>query len=511
MASDVPYPIRSQPGIQRDGTQFAADAYTDGLWCRFQRGKPRKVFGYQSSTNTLPEQVYGLTSYSQGGIQYTHEGSSSFLTQVRLNSFGNFLGLSDRTPAIDFNPSADNLWQFESLSDPSGFVARIIAHPGQNLSDISNDVETDIFVGDVNAGTALITTAMDPQSGGIVVLYPYLLSFGNAGRVDISDAEDLAVPPPETVFVTGSKIIRGMSLRGGGSGPSGLLWSLDSLVRATFNSADPTEPTFAFDTITDEISVLSSRGIIQNDGIYYWAGVDRFQMFNGVVREIPNQMNANFFFDNVNYTQRQKIFAYKVPRFGEIWWCFPRGNATECNHAVVYNWRENFWFDTPLPNSGRSDGIYAKVYNKPFMTGIDRDPTTDLFTLWQHETGVDQINGSSVQPIRSYFETGDVSLINTESPTDQSIRVARVEPDFIQTGDLKLTITGQANARATAYDTVTKTFPDTATTAAEQTVTFKDAVRRILRFRFESNTSGGNYQMGNPLAHIKPNDGRVTQ
>lgn len=503
--STSPIPIRSAPGLQRDGTRFNAKAYVDALWCRWQRGLPRKMGGYISLTDTLPESVYGISSFSQGGTIYQHLGSTSFVQQVQSNYSGNFLGLNDRTPGGGFSPSTENLWQFDIIADPSGGNARLIAHPGLNRVDIDNETETAVYVGDVNATTALTATSLDPVSGGLVVLYPYVLTFSNAGRVDVSDKENLAVPPVDSAFVTGSKIIRGLSLRGGGGGAAGLLWSLDSLIRATFNSDDPAQGIFAYDTIADDISVLSSRGIISDLGVYYWAGVDRFYMFNGVVREIPNTMNSNFFFDNLNFTYRQKVFAYKVPRFGEIWWCFPKGNATECNHAVVYNYRENFWFDTPLPADGRSDGIFAKVYNKPFMAGITSS------VLWQHETGTDAINGSDIQPIRSYFETADISMLNAEQdPKSLSLRVERVEPDFVQSGNLSITVVGEANARADTIDSTTKTFPDTATTADEQTVTFKDGVRRLMRFRIESNTQGGNYEMGNIVGHVEPNDARIT-
>ena len=506
-----PFPIRSAPGIQRDGTRLAAKTYSDGLWCRWQRGLPRKMGGYIALTDDLFERVYGLSSFSQAGGVYQHLGGTSRITQVVSNSGGNFVSTADRTP-VGFIPNPNNVWQMDFLATPLTFLdARVVAHAGQNLSEIDSEIETDVYVGDVTANTALITTAMDPVSGGIVVLYPYLLAFSNAGRVDVSVLEDLTMPPLDTGSVTGSKIVKGLSLRGGGGGPAGLLWSLDSLIRATFNAGGaPTDPPFSYDTISDDISVLSSRGIIADMGIYYWVGVDRFFMFNGVVREIPNNFNVNFFFDNLNFSQRQKVFAYKVPRFGEIWWCFPRGSATECNHAVIYNWRENFWFDTPLPETGRTDGIFAKVYNKPFMAGVQ--PTSvDAFILWQHETGTDAINGSSVQPIRSYFETGDITLINAEQAADKSLRVERVEPDFVQAGDMTMTVKGEANVKAPTINSVTKTFPAGTQSADQQTVTLKDGVRRIMRFNFESNTSGGNYESGECIGHLEPNDGRITQ
>lgn len=503
-----PFLIRSTPGIKRDGTIFEGENYTDGKWCRFQRGLPRKMFGYRSVTNDLPEIVRGMNSFSRNGIQYLHFGSTTFLMQTQLNNQGQLLSLNARTPAA-YSPSTDSLWQFDIIADSAGAFPQIVAHAGLNLNSIDNSTETAIYIGNAASNAILIPSGLDPQSGGIVSLYPYVLTFGNDGRVDISDEEDLTVPPPDSVFAAGTKIIRGMSLRGGGGGPAGLLWSLDSLVRATFNSPNPADGIFAFDIITDEISVMSSRSIINYDGTYYWPAVDRFLMFNGVVREVPNQLNLNYFFDNLNFSQRQKIFGYKVPRFGEIWWCYPRGSATECTHAVIFNVREQTWYDTILPETGRSDGIFAKVFSKPFMTSVQ--PTDAKFTLWQHETGLDAINGSSIQPIESYFITADVTLLNAEDSTSKSLRVERIEPDFVQTGPLTATVLGQANPRATNVDSTSITFADAAATPGDQILDFKDAVRRLMRFKFLSNTSGGDYQLGQTFAHVSQNDGRITQ
>jgi glycosyltransferase involved in cell wall biosynthesis len=82
---------------------------------------------------------------------------------------------------------------------------------------------------------------------------------------------------------------------------------------------------------------MSSQCVIEYDGIFYWCAVDRFLMYNGVVQEIPNTANQNYFFDNLNYAQRQKVWCTKVPRWGEIWWFYPRGDATECTDAIIYN------------------------------------------------------------------------------------------------------------------------------------------------------------------------------
>lgn len=500
---EQPVLIRSQPGIKRDGTQFEGDNYIDGLWCRFQRGLPRKIGGYVGITSTVPEIARGLTSFSENGTQYLHMGGATTLTQITANSEGVFTSQADRTPASLVN-SSDNAWQFETAIDAVGGVGQLVAHAAPNLSDISSDTARNVWYGDMTATSALVDTGAPAVSGGIVVLAPYLLAFGSNGYVAISDANDLTTYPNEA-NITGQKIVRGMPLRGGGSGPSGIFWSLDSVLRATFAGGSAI---FAFDTISSESSILSPQSVIEYDGIYFWAGVDRFLMFNGVVREVPNTMNLNYFYDNLNYAASQKVFAFKVPRFGEIWWCFPTGNSTECDHAVIYNLRENTWYDTALPSAYRTAGVYAKVYSKPFM--VDALETAAGYTLYQHETGVDAISGSSVLPIRSHFTTSEISLLVGDQAQSKSIHVARIEPDFVQVGDMTVQVSGRANARAPVQDGEIFTFPDEATTAEEQIVNVKE-VRRLMTFKFETNTLNGDYQMGQVLAHIAPADGRVTQ
>lgn len=503
-----PVRIRSDPGVKRDGTRLEGDNYIDAQWTRFNRGLPRKIAGYQSIVSSLTEKAYGMNSYSQNNVQYVAVGSASMLQQVQVSSAGTFSGINDRTPAA-LTSDANNLWQFDVFNNSASATATVlVAHAAPNLADISSSTETPIWYGAITGGTALVTTTMDSQSGGVVVLAPYCVTYGNGGRVDVSDVNTFTGGTAGTAFVTGQKIVKGLPLRGGGSGPSGLLWSLDSLVRMTFNASLSGPIPFSFDTISAESSILSSQGVVEYDGVYYWAGVDRFLMFNGVVREVPNTMNQNWFYDNLNYTWRQKVFAFKIPRWGEIWWCYPRGSATECTHAVILNVREGTWYDTELPGNGRSAGLYAKVYSKPFM--MDVDLTATGYTLWQHETGTDSVLGSTVNPIPAHFTTSEISMLGTQQPADKTLRCARIEPDFIQTGDMTVTVTGRANARAPFQPGETFTFTDTPTTASTQVVNTKE-VRRLMNFTFASNTPGGDFQMGEPFVFIESDGGRYTQ
>lgn len=401
-----------------------------------------------------------------------------------------------------------NIWMFQYMYSSSSTDNSIIAHVAPNGQCVCNDTGGQIFIGDVLTTTPLTEILLPPSAnatGGIVSLHPYLFYYGTAGIVGWSvagDPTDLSGSGSGIARVWGQKIIKGMPLRAGsGSAPAGLFWAYDAVIRATFTGG---ATVFQFDVIATDTSIMSADSVVDYDGVFFWAGVDRFLMFNGVVRDVPNQLNINWFFDNLNDSQRAKVFAWKMPRFGEIWWAYPRDDATECTHAVVYNVRENTWYDTALPASGRASGGFNNAFASPLLT--DAIPTTSGYRVWIHEQGVDEIDGPNVRPVQSYFETADLSSL--VQGKNEALRITTIEPDFIQNGEMTVQITGRANARAPEVYSRTFTFPESANEPFEQIVMLKEQ-RRELRARFESNCIGGNYQMGQIIGHIDSGDGTV--
>lgn len=503
--------LKSGAGIKRDGTVFEGDFYVDGSWVRFQRGLPRKIWGYRAISVHTSEVSRGLSTFVQQQLVYTHSGSANYIERFTINSSGLPSIVSDRTPTtLTVDPL--NTWMFDVMYDSTGLANLLIASVSPNLEAIDSSATGQIFTGDVLGTTPLVGVTLPLNanvSGGIVVLHPYLFYYGTAGIVGWSvpgNPNDLTGSGSGQARVAGQKIVKGLPLRAGaGSAPAGLFWAYNALIRSTFTGG---ATVFQFDTISAETTVLSPNSIIEYDGIYYWCGVDRFLMFNGVVREVPNTMNLNYFFDNLNREQEQKVFATKVPRFGEIWWCFPFGTSTECNHAIIYNVRENTWYDTPLPNQGRSAASFTPSFAAPLMTGVTDDGILG-YQVWLHEQGLDEIDGTSVTPINSYFETSDLSLavLNNQN---RKVKISYIEPDFVQVGDMTVEVIGRANARAPTVTSNVVTFVDNpGSNPAAQIVPFKEQ-RREMRVRFTSNTVGGDYQMGQVLMHIEPGDGTIT-
>jgi hypothetical protein len=252
------------------------------------------------------------------------------------------------------------------------------------------------------ANGSSITLTFDNQisvSGGVVSLHPYVFVYGNNGLIkncSAGNVNDWVSVDANEVSVATGKIVQGLPVRGGSNAPSGLFWSLDSLIRVSFIGGTGTPPQYwRYDLISSQSSILSSQSVIEYDGVYYWCGVDRFLLYNGVVKEIPNTFNQNYFFDNLNYEQREKIWVTKVPRFGEIWWFYPSGTATECNNAVIYNTRENVWYDAGFAlGAQRSAGYFSQVFHYPIASDWNVNATGGILTATITNGGSAYTNGA---------------------------------------------------------------------------------------------------------------------
>jgi len=237
----------------------------------------------------------------------------------------------------------------------------IIAHAAPNVMDINNQTQTLIYWGDTEAITPLVPISVSNPvaSGGIVVLYPYFFKYGNDGVLtwtlnpggNWSDA--IAAP------IAATKIIKGLKTRGGSNAPSGLFWTLNALIRATFVGGDAV---FNFDTIQEDISVLSQNCIVTHKNFFYWIGNNQFYFYNGVIDILINETNRYYFFDNLNYEYKNKVWGEYKEEDQEIWWHWPKYPNTECSDVIVYNILGKFWFDSV---HGRSAGTTIGLYKYP--------------------------------------------------------------------------------------------------------------------------------------------------
>jgi hypothetical protein len=270
-------------------------------------------------------------------------------------------------------------------------------------------------------------------SGGVVSLHPYVFVYGNAGLIkncSAGDPTDWVSADANEVNVATGKIVQGLPVRGGSNAPSGLFWSVDSLIRVSYIGGTGTPPQYwRYDIISSQTSIMSSQCAIEYDGIYYWIGTDRFLLYNGTVKEIPNDMNQNYFFDNLNYVQRQKVWATKVPRYGEIWWFYPRGDATECTDAIVFNVREQIWYDAGQAlGARRSAGYFSQVFAYPIEASWVTLPDEVVFTDTFNE-----VTGSNFLYLDTYNTQVAINQVVSGSNIPASTTVVAITSSNIKT------------------------------------------------------------------------------
>lgn len=516
------FPLKGSPGIKRDTTDTEGQYWSLGQWVRFYRGLPRSILGYRDMTDTFPGPSRGLFVNPPGnGYISVFSGSSNNLVVGEFTLAGIGATPTDITPA-SFVGSPNNVWQFDSLFDDSGSgQVDLCAHAAPNLADIASTVQRPVYYGNINSNTMLIASVNDAMpaitfqvDGGILSMSPFLIAYGSNGLFAWSAENDPSTfPVANAANICSTKIVKGLSVRGGSNNPSGIFWSLDSVIQASFVGGSTI---WDFNVLTDQSSILSSSGIVEMDGIYYWPGIDRFLTYNGVLRELPNELNLDYFYSNLNYSQRQKVFGFKIPRWGEIWWCFPTGQNVECNHAVVYNVREGYWYDTTLPSDGRSAAYFAQTFPYPIMgSALGLMPvgqnTGTVYPLWQHEIGTNAIRGTEVDAIESFILSPALSLVGgglslwgspAASPDDTWTLLAYLEPDFKFNQNLTFTVLGREYPQD--QDTV-----QNVTSIQRQTLNNKFDIQvqaRYLRWKIEANEMNGYFIMGQPLITYRPGD-----
>lgn len=557
-------PIQLKPGIQRDGTELDTREaqFIDGEWVRFQQGRPRKMGGYIRISDRIRGPVRASTVVAYNGaarvLSFSPIGIQSlFIDEVGLGAY-----LNDRTPS-GFSSNDKYMWSVAQMYDDAAGADQsiVLAVATETLDSVDSINVGQVYYGNAQDETDAFVSASGITCRGLFVTEPYAVYYGPNGSVTWSNTnEPLNITTGEAGSdrVTRSGFVAGLPMPTG-TGPGGLLWSLDSVIRMDYVGG---QAIFKFTKLTTSSSIMSQNAVVEMDGVYYWIGNDKFYVSDGSqVKELINTSNRNWFFSNLNRNQRTKIWAERNTSFSEIIWHFPSGTSEECDKVIIYNTKENCWYDSSLSRTAGSNYwqnplLYSTVSTSKLevtLSGISgtfsvgdivRSTLTDTryeielindsiyyltkitqgeditvadvlvnisasgqgavstvafnCSIYQHEFGVDWVEGDFFYAIPSSFTTANVSLL----PVNRWTRLIRVEPDFVQTGEMSLEV-------------LTKEFPNSDAVSFGPYLfnpeTEKIDLRvqgRVVYLKFKSNTSYGFYQMGRPFIHVEPGDPR---
>jgi hypothetical protein len=258
--------------------------------------------------------------------------------------------------------------------------------------------------------------------------------------------------------------------------------------------------------VGENISIASQNAVAYANGVAYWMGRDKFYKYDGRAQPLRCDLRK-FIFNDFNPQQYEQVFAGTNESYHEIWWFYCSSDVEAVDRYVVYNYMEDVWY-------------YGTIARTAWLDSGLRDyPLAATYTsnLVNHELGVDDVEGDTIQPIEAYITSAEFDLDDGH----KFAFVHRVIPDITFDGS---TATSPAvtmtllplKGSGSGYNLPTSeggsnnaTITRTATVPVEQ---FTDQVfirvrGRQMAVKIESGAEGVTWQLGSPRIDMRP-DGR---
>jgi hypothetical protein len=150
-----------------------------------------------------------------------------------------------------------------------------------------------------------------------------------------------------------------------------------------------------------------------------WMGSRGFFIYDGYVKPLPSEVE-DYVFSDMNRSQRSMIVAVPNTEYGEVWWFYPSGGASEIDRYVVWNYHENHW---SIGSLSRTCGVDKNVFNYPMMWAADG-------YVYDHEVAFNRPGGGDV-----YAESGPMQIGNGE----RFMHINEIVPDENTLGDVTAT------------------------------------------------------------------------
>lgn len=117
-----------------------------------------------------------------------------------------------------------------------------------------------------------------------------------------------------------------------------------SVMRLTGNATVP----LAVSPVTSTHGCQTTGAVLEFEGKHFVIGSQDIYLFGGhpgSIQSISDKRVRNFFFQNLNPLNANRMFTLLYSQKDEIWICYPTLESTtgDCNRALIYNYRNNTW------------------------------------------------------------------------------------------------------------------------------------------------------------------------
>jgi hypothetical protein len=240
-----------------------------------------------------------------------------------------------------------------------------------------------------------------------------------------------------------------------------------------------------------EIGIISPMARCTVNDVAYWMDDNNFYMWNGGnIQIIPanSQQQSTmiaYVFQNLNYSQKSKCFAWYNQEFNEVWFHYPSASSLECDRVAVVSLHDYSWWPMTLDRVGAE---YPDVLlNAPRLSNYNQ--TTAISSLFRHEVGADD----DTSPMAWTISTNLRNL----GKKDTAVEVGII-PDSVQEGTVSLNFSGYLFPQST-NTTYNTTYSITPTT--ERVTTLLNG--RFWKYTFSGSELGQTWNMGNWQEYVQ--------
>jgi hypothetical protein len=155
---------------------------------------------------------------------------------------------------------------------------------------------------------------------------------------------------------------------------------------------------YSITQVGDACGLIGPHAAAGVGGTVYWMSSDGMFMYNGTVQKLDTTVYDNIFSsypfgDGYNQDQVSKVFAGINSQFSEVCWYYPSRNATENDRYVIYNFKDQVWYDGI---DVRTTWVDQGTFEYPVFSGVS------AYTGYAENT----FNADGVE-IPSLLQTGD--------------------------------------------------------------------------------------------------------
>jgi len=177
--------------------------------------------------------------------------------------------------------------------------------------------------------------------------------------------------------------------------------------------------TFGMTRIGTNVQLIGPNAVTSTGAETFWMANGLFQMYDGVVRDLPCDVRA-YIFGILNTSQTGKIVAGVNRQFKEVIWLIPVNGSSENNYYAICNYENPgapIWYYGNYNGAGRTTWLDAWFEGSPLAGAPDG-------YIYSHDVGAVDGSGNGTAMLRSYLNSsvfelgtgGDFMLVSRTIP-----------------------------------------------------------------------------------------------